>query len=272
MLELYHNDMSTCAQKVRVVLAEKDLKWTGHHLKLREGPQHAPAYRKLNPNGVVPTLVDGGVPIIESTVICEYLDDRFPDKPMRPDDPVERARMRLWTKRLDEGLHAAIGTISICIAFRHQYLEAGLDAQLEKVPDPVRRERRRTNIQEGIRSPYFREALAAWYRLFSNMERRLQQADWLAGDTCSLADLAYTPYFARFEHLQLSTILNEFDATQSYWARLKSRKGYKKGIESWENADYLAVMTREGTSVRAQIEEFDFGSADIDVPVPANNA
>lgn len=255
MLELYHNDMSTCAQKVRVVLAEKHLDWTGHHFKLREGPQHEPAYRKLNPNGVVPTLVDDGAPIIESTVICEYLDDRFPDRPLRPAEPADRARMRLWTKRLDEGLHAAIGTVSICIAFRHQYLAAGLDAQLEKVPDPVRRERRRTNIQEGVQSPYFQEALQAWHRLFSDMEDRLAHADWLAGETCSLADLAYAPYFARFEHLQNGHVFEGFGATSTYWDRLKARKGFREGIKAWENADYLAVMAREGNAVRPQVED-----------------
>ena len=55
MIELYHNDMSVCAQKVRLVLAEKKLEWTGHHLNLRAGDQHRPDYLKLNPKGVVPT-------------------------------------------------------------------------------------------------------------------------------------------------------------------------------------------------------------------------
>ena len=59
MLELYHNGMSTCSQKVRLCLAEKGLDWTGHAMDLRAGDQHRPDYLSLNPNGVVPTLVDG---------------------------------------------------------------------------------------------------------------------------------------------------------------------------------------------------------------------
>ncbi len=78
MLQLYHNDMSTCAQKVWLTLAEKGLDWEGIHFNLREGPQHRPDYLKLNPAGVVPTLIDDGRVVIESTVIMEYLDDRFP--------------------------------------------------------------------------------------------------------------------------------------------------------------------------------------------------
>src|SRR4051812_6777343 len=56
MLELYHNDMSVCAAKVRLTLAEKGVPYTGHHLNLRAGDQREPGYLALNPKGVVPTL------------------------------------------------------------------------------------------------------------------------------------------------------------------------------------------------------------------------
>ncbi len=60
MLTLYHNDMSVCAAKVRTALAEKKLDWNGIHLDLRAGDAQKPEYLKLNPNAVVPTLVDNG--------------------------------------------------------------------------------------------------------------------------------------------------------------------------------------------------------------------
>ena len=69
-MELYHNNMSVCAQKVRVVLAEKGLKPIEHHLNLRAG-EHTHEYLQLNPKGVVPTLIDKGEPIIESTIISD---------------------------------------------------------------------------------------------------------------------------------------------------------------------------------------------------------
>ncbi len=118
MIELYHNDMSVCAQKVRFVLAEKKLAWDGHHLNLRAGDQQKPEYLKFNPNAVVPTLVDNGVVIIESTVINEYLDDAYPEPALKPDAAAGRARMRLWTKQLDEGVHAATSVVSSAITFR----------------------------------------------------------------------------------------------------------------------------------------------------------
>ena len=75
MLELYTNPMSPCAQKVRIVLAEKGLEWTPHQVSLKDKENLEPWYLKLNPLGVVPTLVHDGKPVIESSIICEYLDD-----------------------------------------------------------------------------------------------------------------------------------------------------------------------------------------------------
>ena len=96
MIQLYHADMSTCAQKVRLVLKQKKLAWNRHLLNLRHRDQHAPQYLELNPNGVVPTLIDQGNVIIESTVICEYLDDAYPENSLVPDAPENKALMRQW--------------------------------------------------------------------------------------------------------------------------------------------------------------------------------
>ena len=78
MLELYHAPQSTCSQKVRIALAEKNLDWTERRVNLPKNEQLRPEYLKLNPNGVVPTLVHDGKVIIDSSVILEYLDEVFP--------------------------------------------------------------------------------------------------------------------------------------------------------------------------------------------------
>ena len=51
MLELYHNNVSVCAQKVRIVLAEKDVPWTNHHLSLAKGEHLTPQFKAMNPRG-----------------------------------------------------------------------------------------------------------------------------------------------------------------------------------------------------------------------------
>ena len=101
MLELYHNINSVCAQKVRIALYEKDQKVKEHLLTL-QGDQNDPAYMKLNPNGVVPTLVHNGHVITELPLILYYIDEAFSDPPLMPKEPVARHRVRLYNKLIDE--------------------------------------------------------------------------------------------------------------------------------------------------------------------------
>src|SRR5512145_381282 len=158
MLALYHNDMSLCAQKVRVCLAEKGLEWESRHLVLRAGEHQGAWYRKLNRRAVVPTLIDGEHVIPESNVILEYLDEAYPDPPLAPQHAYGRAMMRLWTKQLDEDVHdASAAILSFGIAFRHQYIERGElgKKMLEQIPNLFKRERRRDVIEKGTGSQHF---------------------------------------------------------------------------------------------------------------------
>jgi Glutathione S-transferase, N-terminal domain len=144
MLELYHNNVSVCAQKVRIVLAEKDVPWTSHHLSLAMGEHLTPKFKAMNPRGVVPVLVHDGNTIVESSVICAYLDEVFPTPPLSPKTPLERATMRLWCKLPDDILHTACATVSFAISFGQQLKKlagTGLEERLMKMPDPARRER-----------------------------------------------------------------------------------------------------------------------------------
>jgi glutathione S-transferase len=91
MLELYHGEGSVCARKVRLTLAEKGIRdWVGRIVDLAKGEQTRPEYLELNPKGVIPTVVHDGRVITESTVICEYLEDVFPEPRLRPQDPLAR--------------------------------------------------------------------------------------------------------------------------------------------------------------------------------------
>jgi glutathione S-transferase len=258
MLELYHNDMSTCAQKVRFALAEKGVTWQSHHLDLRARDHQRPEYLKLNPNAVVPTLVHDGMVIIESTVINEYIDDAFAGTPLRPPEPIARSHMRLWTKQLDEGLHADTGVLSTSIAFRYQKLAKGADeveALINNVPDPAKRDRVRANIMEGVGSHYFKDSVRRFDRLMSAMEHVLRIHSWLAGGAFSLADIAYAPYVTRLDHLQLSQLWARRPNVAAWYARLQERGGYRDGLVRWFNPKYLSLMEEKGLAARSMIEE-----------------
>src|SRR5262245_43577134 len=94
-LVLYNAPQSTCRQRERYVLHATSLPFEEHKLNLLEGDQLKPDYLKLNPYGVVPTLVDDGEVVIDSSVIIEYLDEAYSDGPaLRPRGLTALARMR----------------------------------------------------------------------------------------------------------------------------------------------------------------------------------
>ena len=82
------------------------------------GDQFDPAYMKLNPNAVVPTLIHDGQPIIESSVILYYLDEAFPERSLMPIGPFARAKTRLFNKLIDEYVHNSCTIITFATAFR----------------------------------------------------------------------------------------------------------------------------------------------------------
>jgi glutathione S-transferase len=94
MMILHHGWRSSASRRVRLCLEEKGLGYESHHVDMARMEHHSPEYLKINPNGVIPTLIHDGKPLHESGTICEYLDESFPDPPLRPEAPYERAEMR----------------------------------------------------------------------------------------------------------------------------------------------------------------------------------
>ena len=144
MIALYDFGNSVCCQKVRITLREKGLEWTPIRVDLFRSEQYDPKYLKLNPKGVVPTLVHDDKPVIESTLICEYLDETFPDPPLIPADPWLRSRMRIWSKIVDEGLFEGITEISFSAMFRERMRnmpEELRQKRFQNVGDPRRSDR-----------------------------------------------------------------------------------------------------------------------------------
>ncbi len=238
-------------------MAETGQDWTGHHLNLRAGDQHTAEYLALNRNGVVPTLVHDGRAIIESTVINEYIADSF-GAALRPAGAAGHAAMRLWTKQLDEGVHAMTGVLSSCIAFRFQHFAIKTHdevvASIENIPDAAKRERQRENILKGLESRFFAAAVARFDRLLGDIEAALARGKWLAGEDYSLADIAYTPYMVRLEHLQLSWMWDDRPHLAEWYARLRARPSFETAMTAWFNDQYLPLMAEKGAEAVPRVK------------------
>ena len=239
MLKLYHGDTSVCAAKVRFALAEKGLDWTGQLLDLSVGDSHTPDYLKLNPNGVVPTLVHDNSVIIESTIINEYVDDAFADLPLRPQDATARARMRLWTKQLDDSIHRAVGIVTFCIAYRFLRLDKPRE-EIERIiagyVTEEKREHHRDILFNGLGSVRLPPALQRFQRLLADMDAVLRDDPWLAGGSLSLADIGLAPYIERLDLLHLAFMWDAHPGVADWYSRIRQRPAYQEAIVAWNDA------------------------------------
>ena len=237
MLKLYQGRTSVCAIKVRLVLAEKGLDWEPVNLNLRAGEQHRPEYLKLNPNGVVPTLIHDGFVLIESSVIMQYLDEVFPAPPLQPAGLKDRALMRLWMKRVDEYLHPSNATLTYAMVHGREMRKKSpeeREAYYRGIPNPVTRERQRVAIEQGMDAPAAVQALQFYDKAFADMDGRLAQHPWLAGEAYSLADAAMTPYVNRFVMLGLSSMWTQSRPNVAAWFdRIMARPSYAAAVTAF---------------------------------------
>ena len=253
-LILHHHNSSVCAAKVRVAFAEKELDWESRLMRL-DGDQFDPAYVRLNPMSVVPTLVHDGRAIIESNVILEYLEDAFPEPSLRPEAAGDRAEARLLMMRLDDdasGLHHAASILTFAIAYRHHLIEQagglgrpGLSAAIERSMNRKSRLWLEDAVFRGTDSPSYREAVQRFDQALAGFEERLALSDWLAGPEFSIADAAYLPYMIRLDLLQLNVLWRDRPLVADWFGRLKARPGFA-AVMDWYEPRNLEVLTGRG--------------------------
>ncbi|PMH44456.1 hypothetical protein BCU68_02840 [Vibrio sp. 10N.286.49.B3] len=196
-LHLYHTGFSNCSMRVRIALEEKGLEWTSHLIDLQKGENLTEEYFGINPNAVVPTLVDDGIVIIDSADIIDYLDKKFTLGSLRPNEENEQQEMYDWMY-LARDNHLSIKT--------YMYGKMG-NSQKMKRSDEVMTEYRqkqtfdtallefheRFNSSNGFSAEDLANATTVINACFEKMDQRLANNDWLAGDDFSLADITWIP-------------------------------------------------------------------------------
>jgi glutathione S-transferase len=170
MIKLYDFKSSPNCQRVKVVLAEKNLPYEIVPIDLRKQEQKTPDYLKLNPYGKVPVLTDDGTVLYESCIINEYLDEKYPKPPLMPAEPGKRAKVRIT---IDYGL-------------------AHFDAPYQKLRMETTKEAKEQS------QPIIDAAKSDLKKLLQRFETELGDQGYLCGDF-SLADAALITRFTRLE-------------------------------------------------------------------------
>jgi len=170
MIKLYDFKSSPNCQRVKVVLAEKNLPYEIVPVDLTKKDQKTPEYLKMNPYGKVPVLTDDSTVLYESLIINEYLEEKYPATSLLPKDPAKKAKARILT---DYGM-------------------AHFDSPYQKLRMELTKEAKEQS------QPIIDGAKAELKKLLQRFEEELGEQQYLLGDF-SLVDANLIPRFTRLE-------------------------------------------------------------------------
>lgn len=192
MLTLYSFGPGANSLKPMLTLFEKELDFKVRRLDPKTFEHHEDWFKAINPRGQVPALDHDGQIITESTVICEYLEDVFPDaNPLRPTDPVTRAEMRVWTKWVDEYFCWCVSTIGwerMIGPMARAYSDAEFEEKVARIPVPEQQTKWR-NARAGFDKAVLAEEIRKIGVCVRCLDDRLADSEWLTGDQYTLADI-----------------------------------------------------------------------------------
>jgi glutathione S-transferase len=192
-IKYYHAEPLANSLKSMVPLFEKGLAFESVYVDLHKFEQHSQWFVAINPEGQVPVLDHDGHLITQTTVINEYLEDVFPDTPLRPREPLGAARMRYWNKFVDEhvmnyvsmhGWHRMVGIIA-------RKIESGdFEKLMERVPLPDQRKKWMT-ARSGFSPADLAHSTEKIIYAVDKVEKQLAQSAWLVGNDYTLADINF---------------------------------------------------------------------------------
>jgi glutathione S-transferase len=228
-LELFHAHNSTCSQKVRLCLAEKGIRdWISRPVDISKRENLWPEYLAINPNGVVPAFRHDGRSIIESAVMCEYLDEIFPREPrLVPSSPVERAHMRAWLRYIDEVPSMAIRVPSFQRVLISRF-KSMTDAEFKSFADanPLRRSFFLKMGPNGFPKHEYDIAIEQLVRALQRVDAALSKSSFLCGEIYTVADACMTPIVVRLEDLGMEGLMTRRPHLQNWYQRMQARPSF----------------------------------------------
>jgi glutathione S-transferase len=215
-MKMYNLMLSNFASKSRIAVYEKGL-----NVEFVDPPGglSSAEYKKVSPLGKVPALVlDNGQLVAESEIINEYLEDKYPEKPLLPKDPEGRARVRSFTRHHD------------------LYLEPPMRALFPKL------------FGQQLDDKFIQEKLADINTRLDQLEAMLApNGPWATGDMFTLADAALTPtMFFMSNFLPQFGVKGPFEGRpklKAWWDRVQERPSAKKVLGE-QQAALQAMMKR----------------------------
>ena len=248
-ITLYDGAGTPSPRRVRLCLIEKGIPFKIKWLNLGLMDQKNPSYLKLNPAGLVPTLVHDGKALYESNVINEYLDAVFPNPPLAPKDPWGQAQMRMWFAFEND----------FAKPFRDAAYETFAKERLQKsgiTTEKLREEiSRRTPNEVYVKiatqvlttsrnDEVIKDRQLIMMEKMEQMENRLSDGrPWLCGERFTLADIALGPRVDMFPIVGVDDLYQRFPRIGQFMARMKARPSWEKSAIRPEPGETERMVT-----------------------------
>lgn len=201
-MKLYINPLSPNVRRVRLTAAVLGIDLEEKQLDFAKGEHKGAEYLALNPNGAVPTLVDGDFVLTESRAIMQYLASKKPESGLLPKSEAERADVMRWQFWDAAHFSPAMGTLGFERVFKGMM---GLG-------DP----------DQGK----INEALSNFRRFAAVLDKRLEGKTYVVGNALTIADLtlASSLMYAK----QTEAPVAEFPHLAAWFNRISELPGYRK--------------------------------------------
>jgi len=217
-LTIYGSTVSPFVRKVRVVMAEKGLEYTLDPVSPFAAP---PEFLEISPLKRIPAFRDTEVPepnhLSDSSVICDYLEHKFPKPALYPSDPFQRARALWYEEYADSALAQAMG--------RGFFFER------------VVKKIMRAPVDEELCQKTLTETLPP---MFDYLEKEIGDKDYLAGGAFSIADITVCTMLVNFEHAGGAVDPAKWPKLAAYVKRILARPSFKAFID--EERPYIDKM------------------------------
>lgn len=200
MAKLYHVPLSPFCRKVRLCLAEKRIECELVEERYWEAD---PDFLRRNPAGKVPILKIDDLTLSESTPICEYIEDKYPEPALMPKGHHARFEVRRLVAWFDDKFHNEVTSKLLYERVNKKVMGKGF-------PDS-------TNVKSGAKAIKFHLDYLTWL---------LDRRRWLAGDVMTLADFAAAAHLSSLDYIS-DVDWNRSDVVKDWYAKIKSRPAFR---------------------------------------------
>lgn len=200
MAKLYHVALSPFCRKVRLVLAEKKIEC---ELTEERYWDASTDFLRRNPAGKVPVLRLDGLTMAESTPICEYIEEKYPDPKLLPEEPEARYETRRLVAWFDDKFHSEVTSKLLYERVNKKLMAKGF-------PDS-------SSVKAGAKAIKFHIDYMTWL---------LDRRKWLAGNAMTLADFAAAAHFSALDYIS-DVDWHRSESVKNWYAKIKSRPAFR---------------------------------------------